>query len=52
MQWWDDSSGELEVAGDHAAKFAHIPGNCPQLGRRALDEDHLKCLLAGQVDVK
>jgi len=47
-----DGGGELKVARDHTAQFAHITSNCPQLGRGALHEDHLQCFLACEVDVQ
>jgi hypothetical protein len=40
-----DGGGELKVARDHTAQFAHITSNCPQLGRGALYEDHFERLL-------
>jgi hypothetical protein len=47
-----DGGGELKVARDHTAQFAHITSNCPQLGRGALHEDHFKRFVARKVDVE
>ena len=47
----NDRGGELEVAGDHAAEFAHIASNCPQLRRGPLHEDDFHRVTLLQQDV-
>src|SRR5580658_4906192 len=52
VQLWDQRGNDVDSTGDHAALRNHLIGNCLQLLRRSLYQDHLHGLVVHHVHVE